>query len=254
MSKTIEVELCSDGLALVWLQRTPVNALTPVFMAEIGDAMEHTAADSRVKAIVLSGRGRTLSAGLDLKDAAGLDADGQLAVYDGLNGCFARLYELAKPLVVAVNGAAIAGGMFFVLCADHRVVSAQALLGLSEVRVGVTFPEVPREIAVSELGPTGARRLMLTGQTISAHDALALGIADEVVDGDAVMERARERALEFAAIPPETYAAVKQQVRQDTIARYRQALETAPKRDVWFNAETKSAAAAVMAAARTKPS
>ena len=253
MSNDIEVELTDDGIALVRLQRAPVNALTAGFMAGIGKVMTDTAADNRVKAIILTGSGRVLSAGLDLKAAMDYDDQQQLAVYNGLNSCFARLYELDKPLVVAANGHAIAGGLFFVLCGDYRIVSGQALLGLSEVRAGVTFPEVPREIAVHELGAAGARRLMLSGENVGAQDALALGIADEVVDGDGLMARATARALEFAAIPPETYAAVKRQVRQDVVARYRQAIAAAPARDAWFTQETQAAATALLATAHAKP-
>jgi enoyl-CoA hydratase/carnithine racemase len=161
-----------------------------------------------------------------------------------LNVAFLRLFACPKPVIVAVNGAAIAGGLFFVLAADHRVASPRATFGLAEVRVGVDFPVAPMEIARAMLAPNDLRRLMMRGQPITVDDALAAGVVDCIVPQDALVASALQDALEFAAIPPAAYSAVKQQIRGEVIAKI--TAQMAEPRPAWFTAETRDAMTAML--------
>lgn len=244
----VVIRALDHGVAEMSINRGPVNALTPNFLANIAAELDGLEADADVRAIVLTSPFKVFSAGLDLKEAQDFDLDQQNAIVAGLNITFSRLYAFPKPVVAAVNGAAIAGGLFFVLGADHRIAVPGAKLGLAEVRVGATFPAGPLVIAQEELGTSGARRLMLGGQPVPAEEAVRMNFVDRIVDPDALMGEAVATARSFAAIPPKTYAAVKAQLRSAALDRINAAMAAganAPDGG-WFNDETRPAMRAMI--------
>ena len=230
------------GVVEIVLNRGPVNALSAEFLMAFAATIDELAADDRVRAIVLSSPFKVFSAGLDLKEAQDFDIDSQNAIVKGLNVGFLRLFACPKPVVAAVGGAAIAGGLFFVLASDFRVGSPRARFGLAEVRVGADFPVGPLEIARTTLGPNTMRRLMLTGQPMDADAARSAGIVDVIDDGDARVRALRE-AESLAVIPPLTYASVKRQIRGQTIDLIENALSHGGNRPEggWYNSETRDA-------------
>lgn len=242
------VEDLGSGIRRILLHRAPVNALTPAFLDDLEAAYEDAEKDPSVKAIVLASGQKVLSGGLDLKAAQNFDFSDEIEIVRGLNNSFLRLYTLSKPTICAVNGAAIAGGFFFVLGCDYRVASPSAAMGLAEVRVGATLPVGPLEIARAELHKNDLRKLLLNGQPYDATKALAAGIVDEIVEPDALMERALIVAREYAALPPKTYAVAKSQLRQNVAERIETALQNAASSGPvgWFSEETKPAMAAMV--------
>ncbi len=239
-----------DGIVTARLDRPPANALTADFLDEIENCFKRLDADPDARALVLKGYDKVFSAGMDLKILSTLDAAGQTAVVDALNRAYYAMYAFSKPMVAAVTGHAIAGGLFFLLCADYRVgAPTNAKFGLSEVRVGVSFPVAPLEIATAELPTKVARQLMLSGQPVGAEEAQAHGILDELVAPEDVLARAVAKAGELAASPAEAYAQVKQQIRRPALETIKAAIElnSDPKRTGWFTPETTAAALAVLA-------
>ena len=235
MSETLITRDHGGGVMELQLNRAPVNALTPDFLHAFGAKMDELGTDDAVRSVLISSAFKVFSAGMDLKEAVDFDLDQQNAVVDGLNQGFLSLYACPKPVVACVNGAAIAGGLFFLLGADQRIVSQRAALGLAEVRVGVDFPIGPMEIARAELSAPALRRLMLTGQPMRADDALANGVADQVTDGDP-FDAALAKATELAALPMAAYAAIKQQIRAEVCAKIRAG--SAPSTTGWFKPDT----------------
>ncbi len=232
-----------NGLAEIGLNRAPVNALSADFLMGFADLIDSLAADETVRAILLTSDFKVFSAGLDLKEAQEFDLVQQHAIVEALNVGFLALYACPKPTLVAVNGAAIAGGLFFVLGSDLRLASPRASFGLAEVRVGADFPVGPLEIARATLTPDLQRRLMLTGQPIDADAARAAGLVDEIVPPERLRPRVLAAADEMTRIPPRTFASVKRQIRGATVARIRAAVATggnAPEGG-WFNDETVAA-------------
>ncbi|MFD1195225.1 enoyl-CoA hydratase/isomerase family protein [Seohaeicola saemankumensis] len=232
-----------EGLVEVVLNRAPVNALTASFLMQFASALEELAADQTVRAVVLSSAFKVYSAGLDLREAQAFDRAAENAIVDALNIGFLTQFAFPKPLVAAITGSAIAGGFFFVLAADWRVSGSNAKFGLAEVRVGADFPVGPLEIARATLDPNSLRRLMLTGQPMSATDAAAEGIIDYVCEAKEVKDAAVAKARELAEIPGATYARVKAQMRGPAIAVIKAGMEHL-KQDSdrrWFGPETKSA-------------
>lgn len=254
MAEYLEEEDLGGGLRVLRLNRPPASALNTPFLLSIEQRLNELAANPDVKALILTGTNRVLSAGLDLKEAVGFDLQDQTDVVDGLNRAYGALYGFPKPTIAAINGHAIAGGFFFVLGCDYRIASDAARFGLTEVRVGVRFPVAAIEMAKVELSPTMSRRLLLSGRNIKADEALDHKILDEVLPADQVMARAKEIAADYASIPPIAYADVKAQTRGGTMALIRDAIDnrTDPCLDGWFTRETRDTAAALLAAATKK--
>ncbi|MBC8445396.1 MAG: enoyl-CoA hydratase/isomerase family protein [Rhodospirillaceae bacterium] len=211
MSDKLHREDAADGVTVLSLNRAPVNALNPQYLKEIEEALADINGDDSVRALVLTSGLKVLSAGMDLKEAIAFSDSDQTAVVDGLNDTYTRLYSLSKPVITAANGAAIAGGLFFILAADYTVASERGKFGLTEARVGVNFPVAPLEIARAALGPAALRQIMLGGNLIGAAAAREMGMVDEVTSPDEVMPRALAVARDYAAIPPKTYASIKAQ-------------------------------------------
>ena len=232
------------GVVELQLARGPVNALNSEFLMGFAAEIKDLSSDESVKFIILSSPFKVFSAGMDLNEAQGFDLDQQHVMVRGLNEGFLALYGCPKPTVTAVNGAAIAGGLFFVLASDLRVAFSKASFGLAEVRVGADFPIGPLEIARATLDSNIQRRLMLTGQPIDAAAARDANIVDIVIDDlTELMPRAVKEARKLAELPPLTFALIKQQLRCDTIRRIEAALSVGEndKKIGWYNRETKSA-------------
>ena len=239
----LKLELQSDGVMLVTMQNAPVNAFDPNSLGELKALFVKLATDDATKAVVLASNLKVFSAGLNLKEAQHYDVAAQKAIVDGFHETFLEIFAFPKPLIVAVEGAAIAGGFFPVVCSDYRVAGPRATFGLAEVRVGVGMPAGLMEIIRSMLSPNDRRRMLQNGSAIRVDAAIQAGIVDELVqDGDA-LHQALQVAQDYAQIPPKAYATVKFQNRQHTIEALKAeiAKSAASKPMPWFTDETKSA-------------
>jgi enoyl-CoA hydratase len=236
-----------DDVAVVRVDRPPANAMDPGLLADAVAATEDIAA-AEPAAVVLTGRPGFFSAGADLKVVPTLDADGQRAMVDGINGLCMAWYGLPRPVVCAVNGHAIAGGLVFALCADYRVAAADGRYGLTELRAGVPYPTMAIAVVAAELSVPAARRLVLRADLVDAADLRELGAFDEVVPNDEVLDRALAVARDLAALPSSAYAATKRRLRAPTLALAArlQAGEADPLGDAWTDADTASRAAAIL--------
>ena len=164
MSPHLKSQDLENGIRLLTLSRAPVNALNANYLGELEAAFDKIDNDDSVRVLVLNSDLKVFSAGMDLKEALAFTATEQTAIVDGLNATYGRLYALSKPVIVAINRAAIAGGMFFALVADYALADRGASLGLTEVRVGVDFPVGALEIARAEMAPATFKRILLSGR------------------------------------------------------------------------------------------
>jgi enoyl-CoA hydratase len=231
-------------LALVRIDRPPANALDLELLEEGRHAVEELAA-AAPGAVVLTGRDGFFSAGVDLKLAPTLDSAGQRAMVEGINRLFAGWYSFPRPVVAAVNGHAIAGGLILALCADYRVGAGQGKLGLTELRAGIGYPLAAMTVVKAELTAPAARELVLRAELVDPGKALALGALDEVVDLDLVVARALEVAGELAALPRDAYGRIKRQLRSDAIAALR-GIDKDPLLDSWIAPEAGEAASGIL--------
>jgi enoyl-CoA hydratase len=244
MTELIAVE-DADGVALVRIQRPPANALDPGLLAA-GAEVVGRLRERRPAAIVLTGSGDFFSGGVDLKLAPTLSEGEQREMVAAINRLFLDWYGLPHPVVAAVNGHAVAGGLILALCADHRVGSLGATYGLTEVRVGAPYPGAALAVVGAELDPGAARRLVLGAELVGAEAALGLGLVDELAEPEDVLEGGLDAARRLAALPAGTYETVKLQLRAPALALMREAVERDPLAAGWLSDETASAAAAAL--------
>ena len=247
MAPLVHVEDCG-GVALVRIDRPPANAMDLELLAA-GHAVLDDLRRDEPDAVVLTGREGFFSAGVDLKLAPTLDAAGQRELVEGINRIFAGWYGLPLPVVCAVNGHAIAGGMILALCGDYRIgVDEGAKLGLTELKAGVGYPAVAFAVVRAELSPPAARLLALRAHLVGPEEAQRLGVLDELVPAGRVEERALELAAELGALPRPTYARVKRQVRGEALDWMEARVERGddPLLSGWIGAEAPAAAKAIL--------
>jgi enoyl-CoA hydratase len=234
------------GVAVVRITRPPANAMDPGLVAEGVELIAELRA-AEPDAVVLTGQDRFFSGGLDLTVLPTLSLAEQGAMVRDVNRVFTDWYGFPRPLVVAVNGHAVAGGLILAMCGDVRVGVDHGKLGLTEVKVGVPYPVAAMEIARAEVPRRLVRRLVLGGELIDPAEAHAAGLVDELVADDALLGRALDWARQLAQHPRRAYAVVKRQLRGPTLERIEAAIATDPLVDGWLDADTHAAASRVLA-------
>jgi len=208
------------GVAVLWLDRPEkLNALHRALWHSIPAAVAHLDADPEVRAIVLAGRGKAFCAGIDLLDHAPALAGGgaisgrgespvgkRRALYDDIRSyqqtcsCFANTN---KPVVAAVHGACIGGGMDLITACDIRVCAADAKFSVRETRIAMVADVGSLQRLPRVIGDGPARELIFTGRDIDAARALQIGLVSDVLpDPEALFRHARELAQEIAANSP----------------------------------------------------
>ena len=166
---------------------------------------------------------------------------------DGINRLFGGWYSFPRPVVAAVNGHAIAGGLILALAADYRIGATEGKLGLTELKAGVPYPAAAMCVVQAELTPAAARVLVLRNHLFEGQETLELGLVDELLPRDEVLDRALAVAGELAALPRSGYGLVKRQLRGPTIARIEQVITGEdPLVGSWLMEDTASAASAVL--------
>ncbi|MCU1382895.1 MAG: enoyl-CoA hydratase/isomerase [Acidobacteria bacterium] len=175
-------------------------------------------------ALVLTGQGRIFSAGVDLPRLVEGGSAYAREFLPAMNHAFETLFAFPKPLVVAVNGHAIAGGCVLTCCADYRIMARDAgRIGIPELLVGVPFPVAPLEIVRFATPPQHLQALIYRGLTLSADEALRDGLIDAVGDPDGVVDAAVAVAAGLAEVPYEAFHLTKRLLREPAIRRMRDA-------------------------------
>lgn len=187
--QNIELETDSRGIATLWLNRPKKNnAFNSATISELILALDVVAADPAVRLLVLRGRGKHFCAGGDLgwmQEAATLDFNGNLADARNLAELLYNLYQLKKPTLAVVQGAAFGGAVGLVSCCDMAIGADNALFSLSEVRIGL-MPATISPFVVKAMGERAARRYSMTAERFDGTRAASLGLLSEVYPSDAL--------------------------------------------------------------------
>ena len=226
----------TDGVMLMTIDRPPVNAVNVELLTEICSQLEAVAAEVP-RALVIAGRDRVFSAGADLKAVPGYGIDDQRRMVTGINDMAISAYELPCPVIGAITGHAIAGGMVLALCPDYRIASDAGQYGLTEVKVAVPYPQAAIGLVRAELSPPAARTLTLRSELTDAEDCLRLGVFDEILPAEAVLDRALSVAAEMAALPTDVYARTKLDLRGPALATMRAGAAADPLLERWVRPE-----------------
>ncbi|MEV0544506.1 enoyl-CoA hydratase/isomerase family protein [Nocardia salmonicida] len=218
----LRVEIFDNGVAEIEMLRGPNNFFDVKLLLAIADSLELLAADS-VRAAVLCSEGRHFCAGAQLGEATdnrGLEAGDGMHLYDAA----LRLFEQPLPIVAAVQGAAIGGGLGLALAADFRIAAPQARFSANFARLGfhhgfgmtVTLPAI--------IGMQAATRLLYTGERVTADQALLIGLCDAVEPLDGLRPAARSRAANIAASAPLAIRSIRKTMRQGLVEQVRAAV------------------------------
>lgn len=200
------------GIATITLaQPGKLNALDAAMIAELGSIADRLDLDTTVRAAILTGEGKAFCAGGDIAawgELSPLDM-GQSWVRQG-HRVFDRLARLKVPLIAALNGHALGGGLELAATADLRIAERAARFGLPETGIGMVPGWSGTQRLVTRFGGPAVRRLSLFGEIVTAETALAWGLVDEVADG--ALARARTIAQGLAARAPIATLVAKQMI------------------------------------------
>lgn len=186
------------------------NAMTPEMQAELIAAMDE-AATSSCRVVVFAGAGEAFCSGLDLSALQGMNdksAEEHRVDAERIAKLFRSLYELPKPTIAVIHGAAIAGGTGIATLCDFTLAVPAAKFGYTEVRIGFV-PAVVSAFLALQVGDKRARDLLLTGRLFDATEAHRLGLVSEVVAGEALQSRVATLAAVLAANSPSSLEATK---------------------------------------------
>jgi enoyl-CoA hydratase/carnithine racemase len=202
----------ADGIATIRLDRPKMNVLNVQVQTEIAEAAAQVSADSEVRAVVLYGGERVFAAGADIKEMASMSYADMSARSIALQASFTAVADIPKPVVAAITGYALGGGLELALCADFRVVGENAKVGQPEILLGVIPGAGGTQRLPRLIGPAKAKDLIFTGRQVAAAEALAIGLADKVVPDAEVYQAARDLVAMYAAGPALALRAAKQAV------------------------------------------
>jgi methylglutaconyl-CoA hydratase len=206
--------LCSevDGVRTIRLNRPERrNAMTVEMQEELIAAFNAAAAAASCRVVVLAAMGPVFCAGLDLghlEDKGTVDTEEHRLDAGRLAKLFRTLYELPKPTIAAVRGAAVAGGVGLATLCDFTLAVEGTKFGYSEVKIGFV-PALVSVYLVMQVGEKRARELLLLGRLFDAAEARRVGLVTEVVEVDALMAKAQELAEKLVGNSPEAMAATK---------------------------------------------
>jgi enoyl-CoA hydratase/carnithine racemase len=194
----LTVSLGDDHVATLEFSRPPSNYFSVSLISQIADACDELAADGRCRAIVLCSTGRVFCAGADFAAAHAIGTPDGTHLYDYA----VRLFQQPLPVVAAVQGAAIGGGLGLAMAADFRVAATEARFAANFALLGIHHGFALSVTLPAAIGQQAALDLLYTGRRISGAEAHALGLADRLAGPGQAREQAHALAAEIAAAAP----------------------------------------------------
>jgi methylglutaconyl-CoA hydratase len=204
------------------------NALCPLLIQELTQALNE-AEDSDAGVVILTGAGPAFCAGLDMEHISTAHAQKpEEARHDAedMARVLRTLYEFPKPVIAAVNGPAMAGGMSLATIPDFTLAVPEAKFGYTEVKVGFV-PAIAASFLLRQVGELRTRELLLSGRLLKAQEALQLGLVTQVVSAEELMQTARALAQSLLQNSPQAMHEVKRLLAQHSHRRLDEELEDA---------------------------
>jgi methylglutaconyl-CoA hydratase len=184
--ETIIYEI-KNNVATISLNRPQIhNAFNKKMIEELSDAFKNVAEDSKVRVVILTGKGKSFCAGADLnwmREIINYSFEENLKESNQIAELLYYIYSLPKPTIARINGTTIGGGTGLMAVCDIVVASKNAMFGLSEVKLGL-IPAVISPYVIKRIGETNARQYFLTGERLTAEDALKIGLVNKIVSDE----------------------------------------------------------------------
>src|SRR3954447_8581836 len=188
MDELVRVSL-QDDVAVITINNPPVNALSSAVAESLASAVLELNANDAIRSIVVVSSGNTFIAGADIRELA-LIAAGQ-APQLNLLPPLQTIEDSLRPVVIAIHGSALGGGLETAMCGHYRIAMRSAQLGMPEVKLGLIPGAGGTQRLPRLVGPVRAAEMCIDGRTISAPEALALGLIDQIVEGELLQQAVR---------------------------------------------------------------
>ncbi|MBF4161959.1 enoyl-CoA hydratase/isomerase family protein [Nocardioides acrostichi] len=211
MGEFVNLEV-TDGVGTIRLDRPKMNAISLAVQAELRAAAAEATERDDVRAVVVWGGGSVFAAGNDVKEMAGMSYADMVAASGPLQGAVTAIAQIPKPVVAAVNGYALGGGCELALAADIRVAGEKAVFGQPEVLLGIIPGAGGTQRLARLVGPAKAKDIIFSGRFVKADEALAIGLADQVVPDAEVYETAHAWAAQFSSAAALALRAAKESI------------------------------------------
>ena len=205
----LEVE---DGVATLRLDRPKMNALTVQVLEEIRAAAREAGERDDVRAVVLYGGERVFAAGADIKEMEAMSYTDMVDRSRHLQSSLTEVARIPKPVVAAITGYALGGGLELALCADVRFCAEDAKVGQPEILLGIIPGAGGTQRLPRLVGPARAQDILLTGRFVDADEALRIGLADRVAPAAEVYQEAVAWARQFSTGPAYALRAAKEAI------------------------------------------
>ena len=198
-----------DYIAIVTISHSPANALSSHVLQELSGLFDELEKDESVRVIVLHGEGRFFSAGADIKEFVRVPSSKEFSnlATDGQR-LFERIETFKKPVIAAIHGAALGGGLELAMACHLRLVTEDAKLGLPELQLGLIPGFGGTQRLPKYVGTGRALEMMLTSEPISGVDAVKFGLANHSYTEDSLLDEASHLAAKFAQKSPLSMKAV----------------------------------------------
>lgn len=201
-----------EGVATITINNPPMNPLAANVLAALKDSLVGLAAEDSLRAVILTGEGRAFVAGGDIKELAQWTPDQAEDLTAKGQRLFIYIENFPVPIIAAVNGYALGGGLELAMACDIRIASSKAKTGLPEVCLGIIPAYGGSQRICRTIGIGKAKRLLYTGEMIDAAEAERIGLFDAVVEPEDLMPKAMELARKIAANAPVAVRGVKHAV------------------------------------------
>ncbi|MGE8034711.1 enoyl-CoA hydratase [Lysinibacillus sp. NPDC093692] len=219
-----------DGVAIITIARPPANALSRGIIAEVNAVLDEVENDDTVRVLVLHGEGRFFSAGADIKEFTEVVSGDEFSKLAS-NGqqVFERVETFSKPIIAAIHGAALGGGLELAMSCHLRFVTESAKLGLPELQLGLIpgfggTQRLPRYVGVAK-----AAEMMFTSEPISGTEAVQWGLANRAFTDEALLEETLKVAKKIAKKSPVALKAVIQTLQYAKHASFYEGIEAEAK-------------------------
>ncbi len=200
--KTIILEK-KEGIGYITLNRPEVfNAISQELINEFSDALDKVNKDEEIRVLILTGAGKGFQAGADIRELSIMTPMAILRWNEGVLQNHAKLEKLRQPVIAAINGLAMGGGLELALSCSLRIAVEGAKLALPEVKLGIIPGTGGTQRLPRLIGKGKAYELLLTGDTITAEEALKIGLVNKVVPRGEAMKAAEEMAVKIMANAP----------------------------------------------------
>ena len=202
----------ADGIGTIRLDRPPVNALNDQVRDELAAAASWAAAAGEIRAVILYGGEKVFAAGADVKQMAEANYAAMADRSGRLQAALSLVAAIPKPVVAAITGYALGGGLELALAADFRVAGENARLGQPEILLGIIPGAGGTQRLPRLVGPARAKDIVFTGRMVKAAEALAMGLVDVVVPDASVYQAALDLVQRYAVGPALALRAAKQAI------------------------------------------